>query len=162
MNFDKELFFKYLKQAKAEGKDLSYIYRLYKNFDLINSITNGDIKSNLSKLRKFEDSIYTINGKVLNDSKRIKIELENIYSKVNEISNKELFLEVVNLEDKLGSMNLNDDVAQIYAKKQISILQAKLGLKNTFFLSAYEAFLEQYRNIYISSLTIDEDPVISK
>ena len=67
-----------------------------------------------------------------------------------------------NLEDKLGSMNLNDDVAQIYAKKQISILQAKLGLKNTFFLSAYEAFLEQYRNIYISSLTIDEDPVISK
>ena len=38
-----------------------------------------------------------------------------------------------------------------YIKKSISLLQARLGLKNYFLMAAYDAFLEKYMDLCINN-----------
>ena len=55
----------------------------------------------------------------------------------------------------------NDNIINFYAKKQLTLLQSKLGLPITFFLAAHDVFLEQYRRIYMSQ-NLDTDFITNK
>lgn len=153
MNFDENIFLDYMKNSIEENMDVSHLYRLYKTYSAIDIIIDSDIIKNENKLKKYEDSIYTIDGEVIDDRKRINLALDSIFSNINKDEIKEKTLnEYFNLKRILNDLDLNKKENVMYMKKQISIMQAKLNIRNTFLIAAYEAFLEEYRNIYIKTI----------
>lgn len=164
MEFDKNKFLEYLKEEKKSNNNLKYLYNLYKTYDLTESIIKKQGNEGKQFIQKQEDEIYNIKNKPLTEKQKIEYELVNIGKKIklNDINNTNeinaLYDEYLDLLIYTKDNNLNDSMNIEYIKKQISILQAKLGLKNTFFLSAHDSFLELYRNVYLSM----EDRYIEK
>ena len=117
-------------------------------YDLISEITDGKIEENKNQLREYEDKIYTIDGRILSSAERIDLSIaairEVIDSKKYDMLN---FYEDIKV---IKDLDLRDEKNVSYAKKKISIMQAKLGLKNTFFYGSYLAFNEIYTNSFIS------------
>lgn len=153
MKFDKEIFLDYFKNGDLSESDKIYIYRLYKTFNLVNSITNGQIEENKIQLRQFENKIYNINGVVFSESEKLKFSLDTVcdaLKKMNKENNQHdsLYTEIETIKE----LDLRDDKNIGYAKKKISIMQAKLGLNNTFFYEACQAFEEIYTNGLITYL----------
>ena len=143
MDFDNRIIFNYLNASPQKN---AYIFRLYRACNTILKITDDDPIKNNKKLKELEDSIYTYDGIVLSDKVRIKIEIENILSMISNIQNdnSNTYSDVIKLVNTINEFDLNnsDDVKE--AKKQISIVQAKLGLKTNFYLATYEAFKDTY------------------
>lgn len=160
MKFDKNIFLNYMKNSISENKDVSYMYRLYRTYSAIDTIIDSDVKKNEDKLKKYEDSVYTVNGEIIDDNKRINLALDSLFSTINkDTKNEEYLKEFLNLKNSINNLDLKEIENIMYAKKQISILQSKLNLKNTFFLATHEAFLDLYRNIYIK--TVNDDNIKS-
>lgn len=154
MTFDKEKFFKEMKDGKISKKSVVELYRLYKVYNLIKLVLEKNGKESIEKL---EDEIYTIDNKVLNDKERIVLELSNITDKLNNVSDNilknEINITLDKLKLELEELDLSDKTVLFYFKKNISLLQAKLGVENTFLLATYESFLESYRNMCIKNLS---------
>lgn len=145
---DKEMFLNFLKnnKEKISFKDLVCLVRLYSNYNLVNEITNGNYEQEI--IKKYEDYIYTINDLVLSDKARIILELKNIRKKLS--NNKDIIPEwQEQIENDLFHIEnlLNYDKYTNYIKEQLSIIQTLLGLKITFFNSAYELFNGIYDRI---------------
>ena len=153
-DFDKQLFFDYLKNNNISKDELIYLIRLYKVYSLVEKITN---KKGEQILQYYERKIYTIDGKTMSDVKKVQLELYNIEKslkiKSNDIDKFDLdFINYMLADLKnilLLEKNIDKELIE-YMKKQISIIQAKIGLSNTFFSATRDAFLEEYRNININ------------
>lgn len=155
MEFDKSFFIEYLKSIKDDKDKLSYIYRLYKTFNLINKNTKGKIELNKRKIAKYEDDVYNINGVVLGQKERILFELNRIIEKLkldNSSRFETLSINVQRLKRAIQIEGLSDEKILLSLKKEISIIQAKLDLPITFLYASSLAFMEIYRNAYINSL----------
>lgn len=156
MRFDKNKFFNYLKEEKKLNNNLTYLYNLYKTYALTQGIIEKMGNDGRSFIKKQEDKIYDIDNKILTEQERINYELVNIGKKIKLNSANDIKVMNDVYEDYLDLLaysknsNFNDSLNIEYLKKQISILQAKFGLKNTFFLSAHDSFLELYRNLSLS------------
>ena len=75
---------------------------------------------------------------------RCIVVLKNHKEEINEMINK--------LKIELEELNLSDKTVLFYFKKNLSLLQIKLGIQNTFLLAAFELFLESYRNMCIKHI----------
>lgn len=149
---EKNILKEYINNNKDSNNDVGYIYRLYKNYALISKYINKYPTNAESDLQKLENDVYTINNKVLSEPDKLKIEFNRIFNNQEKLSieDDQKLLELYDLYEK--DSYLDNDLRLQYLKKQISILQAKLGLENNFFLATYIAFIELYNNIYISSV----------
>ena len=154
MGFDKEQFFEYIKNKTVSRDFVIKLYRLYKIYDLISKVSEKNGKDVIEKL---EDSIYTVDNKVIEDKERISLELSNISDALKNVENdklrNEISFELNKLKNEFEELDLSDKSVLLYFKKNISILQSSLGIKNTFLLAACEAFLELYRNINVKGLS---------
>ena len=149
MEFDKNIFLTYMKNSIDKNVDVSYLYRLHRTYSVIDS----DIIKNEYKLKKYEDLVYTVDGEIIDDKKRIYLALDTILSNINKNEATQDFInDYLDLNKKISELDLDKKENIMYIKKQISILQSKLNMKNTFFLAAHEAFLDLYRNIYIKTI----------
>lgn len=156
MEFDNAFFIKYLRNIKSNKDEFSYIYRLYKSFNLMRQNLTGNLQVIKRKLDKYEDDIYLINGSVLDQKERLLVELDRIIRKLkdNDISNvDELYKNVQKLKRILSIKGLTDAKILLSLKKEVSLIQAKLDLPNTFLYATYLVFMEIYNNAYINSLT---------
>lgn len=139
----------YRKHDKSSSLfELNALSNLYRNYCNIQDFLDVNEIKNKNILLNYEDDIYTIDGKMLNQVQRVEFELNRIeiefnglYSDILEML-KKMLLEYIENEDK---ELLN------YIKKEISYLQAGCDLDNNFLLASYEVFFEKYRNIYINS-----------
>lgn len=137
--------------SNISENNLLYLRRLYKTYLLVFNYVKGDITLNKENIDKLEDRIYTVNGKVLSDEDRIKLEFSRIMKKVKDINlikQKEVssYIELLN---SLLKDNLSDDVV-IYIKKIISLLQVMLDMPNSFLYASLLVFKEEYRNYEMS------------
>lgn len=153
MTFNKEKFLQEIKDGAFSKNSIVELYRLYKIYNLINIVLQ---KTGRASVEKLEDAIYTVDNKVLSDKDRIVLELSNITDQLNNINDgnlrNEVDLKLNTLKNELEELDLSDKTVLLYFKKNISLLQAKLGIENTFLLAAFEAFLELYRNLSIKQL----------
>ena len=152
MEFDKDTFLNSIKHYDSQKSKLRYVQKLYSNYILIQKIlrgSGGDIQLN-DLLGKYEDKIYTIDGNLLNDKERIKYELKNIDNIGIKQGNK-YAKEIKDLIQKFDNIKDDEDLI-FYIKKQISMIQAKLGIRITFYYAAYVAFLDIYKNLYMNEI----------
>jgi len=153
MEFDKNLFMDYLKDVKnKKNDDYIYLYRLFNNYKITEKILSENSNSGYELLKKAEDLIYTVNGKQLSDKKRIEYELYKILENLEkDTSNYKKMSEILGLINEIKTLDLNQEEMVLYAKKKITLIQAKLGLKNTFFIASHQLFLEKYMNICMNN-----------
>ena len=153
MTFDKKIFLQQIKDGAFSKNSLSELYRLYKIYNLINIVLE---KNGRASVEKLEDAIYTVDNKVLSDKDRIVLELSNLSDQLININDnrlrQDIDLKLNTLNNELDELDLSDKAVLLYFKKNISLLQAKLGMENTFLLAAFESFLELYRNLSIKQL----------
>lgn len=141
----------FINNGNISENNLLYLKRLHKTYLLVSNYANGDIFSNRENIDKLEDKIYTVNGKVLSDEDRVKLEFSRIMKKVKEtnlIKQKEVSF-YIELLDSLFKVNLSDDVI-LYIKKIISLLQVMLDMPNSFLYASVLVFKEEYRNYEMS------------
>lgn len=154
MNFDKEHFLEYIKNEKKLNSSVVDLYRLYKTYNVVKYVLEKN-KEGKQIISKLEDSIYTVDNVILEDKERIKIELSNISDILDGLDDEELkqktYSDFNKLKAEFEELDLSDSSILFYIKKKISILQAIIGVKNTFLLASYDAFLEIYRNINIKN-----------
>lgn len=148
---DKELVMYYLENNKDTMtlEEITSFAGLFKTYKMIDEAIEGDYKKNKKEVLRYENSIYNINDKVLSNKERIDLEFKRLTNKINnridlsEDEKDKLIKQLCVLID----MSENEKYYE-YIKKEISIIQAQLGLDNTFLSSAYEVFLEKYQEIY--------------
>lgn len=144
---------------ELEVKEQKKYINLYKYYDLINNKYN--IKSDIDMdnnynyygdLEKLEDKVYTINRKLLSDDERIILEIKSIASYLEKNIDKlpsdlvsYVFEELKELNELIHDGELKNSNMIDYFKKQISLLQASLGLKIKFYNAALEVFDEQIK-----------------
>ena len=150
---NEKILAKYIKKNPDKAK---YILKMYMNYSKVLKLIKSE---DMSILKTLEDKVYTVGGKVLGDKERLDLELINILSKISKSSNdgfdSELYKDVLNIK-----ADFNNDTSELkveYLKKQLSVIQAKLGMDMTFFQSSYNAFLEVYYNIVISLVNLNRD-----
>jgi len=148
---DKNLVLNYLESNKENMslEEISSLAGLFKTYQMIHEAVEGNYEKNKNEVLRYEDYIYNLDGKVLSNKDRIALELRRIKNKIDgNIELSEIQKETLKKElDELIEISSNEKYNE-YVKKEISILQSKLGLENTFLSSAYEAFLEKYTIIY--------------
>ena len=151
LEFDKSLFFDYLKTEKAVNNNVSHLYRMYKIYYITDEIINRYGNEGVKIITQEENNIYRIDNKCLNDKERVEYEINKIklILEKQDVVNKKIYKEFCDLETYYQETNKVEMLDLFYLKKQISILQSKLGLKNTFFLATHDVFFEIYRNIYL-------------
>ena len=155
---DKQVFFNYLKNTNFSSDEMTYLIRLYKMYSLTEKIVESKGEN---ALRYYEKKIYTINGKIMSDIKRIQLEIYSINKTLDSkicsgtLDDKtiDFIKEVIEeLNQLLLSKDDLDKALIDYMKKKISVIQAKLGLNNTFFNATREAFFDEYRKIDLYNL----------
>lgn len=154
MGFDKEHFLEYIKNEKKLNSSVVDLYRLYKTYNSVKYVLEKN-KEGKQIINRLEDDIYTIDSVILDDKERIKIELSNISDILDDLEDEELrkkvYFEFNKLKTEFEELDLSDSSILFYIKKKISLLQAIIGIRNTFLLASYDAFLEIYRNINVKN-----------
>lgn len=152
--FDKNILIEYIKENKDDKFNIYCVNVLYKNYNLINRLTNNDPISKLKMLNELEDYIYTINGKKIDDIKRILLELSIIKKSLkNKEINKDIIFQIDLLKNSVNELNYYTPEKVFDVKKQVSILQAKLGIKPSFLFASYCAFEDIYKSLLIKRET---------
>lgn len=159
---DNITFFDYLDSKNLESSDNTSIIRLYKIYILIEKIIEKDPINADKILKEFEEKVYTIGDKKIPKTKRIELELTKISKSIAKNDNQGLSpIKLKNMNDeieKIYSMLKQSEDSEIdeellgYMKKRISVMQAALGLNNTFIKETHDVFIENYRNLYINSI----------
>ncbi len=146
----KEYFFKDIKAADANK---TYNINLYRKHKFYNNIFK-----NTKDMKEAEDKIYTVNGIVLSDYKRVVIELMRIIDILNnyeinsKLSSSDLaeIKKIVNiLNDTCKNMSngeLSSPTIINKIKKDISYIQIMLGLNSNFFEATQELYKDAYKN----------------
>lgn len=156
--FDKDIFFDYIKNYKLRTSDVSYLMRLYRIYILVDELKKIDSERGEAVLSKCEDVIYTINGKKIPEIKRIELEVSKISKKLNDNKqNTKINNDISEIKKILKNISLDDKNIVEYVKKKISVMQAMLGINNTFLEESYKVFLEEYRSIIISINMYNEE-----
>lgn len=161
-NFDKDIFLNYINNNKLRTEDVAYLMKLYRIYILVSELKKEHSDKNENFLSQYEDKIYTVDGKIIPEIKRIELEISKINKKLldkkTDISNVDKLKKEINeIKNLLKDLSLVDKFLLEYIKKKISVMQAMLGLNNTFLEATYMAFLEEYRNINISINSINEE-----
>ena len=158
MKVDKKILLDYFAHNEVTPGEANCITNLNKSYNCIKMLAQENFEKNENKLLQLENKIYTINGKTMTEKEKIIFETNRIYKVLEK---KELNISLEDRENILFDLetinnllekynNILDDLTIKYLKKKISILQATVGIENNFFKATHEAFLEKYRNIYIS------------
>lgn len=137
----------FMNNGNISENNLLYLKRLHKTYLLVSNYVNGDIFSNRDDIDKLEDKIYTVNGKVLSDEDRVKLEFSRMMKKVkdtNLIKQKEVSI-YVDILVSLVDQDLTDELI-LYLKKIISLIQVMLDVPNSFLYASVLVFKEEYRN----------------
>jgi len=161
-NFDKDIFFNYINNYKLKTEDVACLMRLYRVYILVNELKKENPDKSSDILNQYEDKIYTVDGKKIPEMKRIELEISKISKKLIEKNNtitgvNKIQEDINELKKLLKDLSSIDKSLLEYIKKKISVMQAMLGLNNTFLESAYEAFLEKYRTISTTINIVNEN-----
>lgn len=148
---DKKLVLDYLEENKdvLSLEEITCLAGLFKTYKMVDEAIEGKYEKNRNEVLRYEDSIYNIDDKVLSNKERIELEFKRIMNAINvninltEEDKDELIRQIFGLIDLF-----ENDKYYEYIKKEISVIQSCLGLENTFLCSAYEVFLEKYKEIY--------------
>lgn len=131
-----------------EQKGIDYktdIFNIYTTYKLL----NDKFKGNTQLMDEYEDKIYTVGGKTLSQMERMGLELDNIIKILNNTSvhlNDEEMFYLYSLIKEIRIMK-DDDLLDIdFYKRELSKMQAKLGMNNTFLKATYEVFKDLQRN----------------
>ncbi len=153
--FDRELFRGYISRDGNKNYDLK-LYKKYLFYKKIFKTTED--------MQKAEEKIYTVNGVVLSDSKRIRYELKRILYFLNnpDITTKISVSELSKIRSLINYLNASYDEIENNVissssiikkmKKDISYIQLKLGLCNNFFEATKELFEDTYNNMMIADM----------
>ena len=153
--FDRELFRGYISRDGNKNYDL----KLYKKYLFYKKIFKTP-----EDMQKAEEKIYTVNGVVLSDSKRIRYELKRILDFLDkpDITTKISVSELSKIRSLINSLNASYDELENNVissssiikkmKKDISYIQLKLGLCNNFFEATKELFEDTYNNMMIADM----------
>ena len=144
-----------------ESNDTNYIKNLYNVYLITEKVDNEE------DLKKLEDEIYTVDGKVFNDQERLAFELKRIIRKNSanedlkskEIINKKI-QNIMELMDEVFDKNIDKnyilyDIKEKYdniiketifsIKRKICILDAELNIPINFLFAAHESFTSIYK-----------------
>lgn len=155
---DKKIILDYVKNNKLELHELKCYSNLYHNYDFVINLLkkNDDI---YDVLMDYENKIYTVNGKVMTENQKVDYELRRLDKKLVQLKDNMTSSEFDSISDEIivlkriyaDYIRNNDKTTLHYIKKSISLLQARLGLKNYFLLSAYDVFLEKYMDLFVNN-----------
>ena len=149
----KEYFLKNIKDVDAKK---TYNINLYRKHQFYKNIFK-----NTKDMKEAEDKIYTVNGILLSDYRRIVLELMRIIDILNnyeisfKLSSRDLaeIKKIVNaLNDTCKNMSngeLNSPTIINKMKKDISYIQIMLGLNSNFFAATQELYKDAYNNMVI-------------
>lgn len=136
---------KYIKLSDDEESFRAIVNLYRKYYSLVEP--KKDLKD---LLVQYENQIYEIDGKVMSEKDRIKLEINKISKKIEEME------EGIKKNDLTNEINTykaiseyNDDVFSgyiDYIKDNLVYMQAGLGLKITFYTSAIDIFEKIYAN----------------
>lgn len=158
VDVDKKVMLNFIKNNDLNMNDLLCYSNMYQNYNFILNLlekNNDDFKV----LLDYENKIYTINGKKMVEEQKIEYEFsrieKNLLDLKNSLSTKEYGLvssDMLVLKKIYDEYIKNKDKSTLhYIKKSISLLQARLGLKNYFLIATYDVFLEKYMDICINN-----------
>ena len=163
MNFnkvdvDKNIMLNFIKNNNLNVNDLLCYSNLYQNYNFILNLLNKH-NNDFKVLLDYENKIYTINGKKMHEEQKIEYEFsrieKNILDSKDNLSTEEYELvsgDMLVLKKIYDEYIKNKDKTTLhYIKKSISLLQARLGLKNYFLMAAYDVFLEKYMDVCINN-----------
>ena len=152
MEFDKKLLFDYIKNCDKEYL-VNCVYYLYKNYDNLNKLTNNHVHYMAKKINEVEKTIYTINGKIFSDQKKLQLEINLINKKhFNDIKEINILQELEQIQSEINKLDYYDENKIFELKKRISILQGQLKIKPSFLYAAYCSFEDLYKNIYLKHI----------
>ena len=145
-------------KKEMEEKGIDYktdVFNLYNTYKLL----NDKFKDNTELMNEYEDKIYTVDGKKLNQMERIDLELNNIIKILNNtnihLTDEELFY-LYSLIKEIRIMK-DENLSSIeFYKKELSKIQARLGMKNTFLKATYEVFKDLQRNAINELIKIEK------
>jgi hypothetical protein len=134
--------FLYKKYINSDIKQLKYILNIYK----MNELLQNKFNDNTELMDKYEDKIYTINGKKMNQVQRIRLELYNINKNIglNDNLSDNLLLEIEMLNKSVKNLDKYNKVEIHSLKKQISDIQAKLNIKMKFLKASWDLSNDLY------------------
>ena len=156
-----------LKNMISESNDNEYILELYNIYNITSRVVDYDFDNGKKILNKYEDDIYTIDGKLLTNQERLSLELKKII-RVNmnntNLKSKEIvdrkIQNLLEIMDEVFDKNIDDnfileivkekldfakDEAIFNMKRKISIIEAELNIPINFFYAASIAFIDIYK-----------------
>lgn len=157
IDIDKKVLLNCIKNSDLNVSDLACYSNLYQNYNFILTLLEKN-NDNFKVLVDYENKIYTINGKVMTEEQKIDYEFNRIDKKMYEIKEnlvsseyEIIYKDILVLKRIYDEYLKNKDRTTLhYIKKSISLLQARMGLKNYFLISAYDVFLEKYMDVYLN------------
>lgn len=157
INFEKNILTDYIRENEGNKLEINAAYNLYKKYNLINKITENRAHEIVNFLDKLEDKIYTINGRKLPNITRLHLELSLIKNKCETVKylDESILIQMQLIENLINDLGTNNYEKTFEIKKQICILQAKLGIEPSFIYASYCAFEDVYKNILIERATKD-------
>ena len=158
IDVDKKVLLDCIKNSDLGVNDLICYSNLYQNYNFVLNLlekNNDDFKI----LLDYENKIYTINGKAMTEEQKIDYEFSridkkklNVQEKLGSSEYEIIYKEILVLKKIYDEYLKSKDKATLqYIKKSISLLQARIGLKNYFLIAAYDVFLEKYMDVYINN-----------
>lgn len=163
MGKDNNTFFDYLYSKSLETPDNTSFIRLYKMYVLTEKIIEKDPINANKILEEYEEKVYTIGDKKIPKIKRIELEIKRISKYIEKNDSitleqiKSMTFELNKIKDMLkqiDELEIDNSLLE-YIKKRISVMQAALGLNNTFLKETHDVFIENYRNLYINNINND-------
>ena len=156
-----------LKNMISESNDNEYILKLYNIYNITSRVVDYDFDNGKKILNKYEDDIYTIDGKLLTNQERLSLELKKII-RVNmnntNLKSKEIvdrkIQNLLEIMDEVFDKNIDDNfILEIVKEKldfakdeaifffflKISIIEAELNIPINFFYAASIAFIDIYK-----------------
>lgn len=164
INVEKNFLLDFVKKNKLDFNELSGLVNLYKSYLFVSELKENSVNQEKTLL-DYENEIYRVNGKTMTEVQKIEFEFQRLDKKFEifrkNMSPAEIEIitgEILNLKKIFSEYSNNfDSVTLHYIKKNISVIQAKLGLRNYFLSDAYDAFLEKYMNIYVGKTRVLKD-----
>lgn len=154
-NYYSRVLLNHIKNNKLDSYEIMCLTNLYLNYSsYYDKVCEDGLY--LDSLIEYENKIYTVNGKVLNDKDRIKLEINRIGKTLNtkniDLNEVVLINDEIKIIKKLISIGFDklDKNTILYIKKEITLIQSKLGLRCYFIGALFETMYDVCSNFDLS------------